>query len=288
MGVWRMAIGLFAGFVISIGCTDEQSELWFGSVTGAGADVECACSTGTRGDTGLVWVSLVGGTYSMGSDSVLAGEGGSSDGVHDVTLAGFEIAKTETTVAEYMQCVDACCCDAAETGGACTWDTGATDHPVNCVTWSEAGAFCEWAGARLCSEAEWEYAARSQGKAYEYPWGNESPTCDVAILDDGGYGCGKAGPWEACSKPAGNTEQDLCDLAGNVWEWVADCCHGDYSGAPSDGRAWTWDCRYSGRIKRGGSWNNNAENCLHASYRGDGVPSSPDIYVGFRCCRSVD
>ena len=111
---------------------------------------------------------------------------------------------------------------------------------MNCLDWQQAVDFCAWAGGRLPSEAEWEYAARSGGpsSSYKYPWGNDAATCTYAVMDDGGYGCGTGRTWSVCSKPAGNTSQGLCDMSGNVWEWVEDWYHGDYTGAPTDGSAW--------------------------------------------------
>ena len=87
------------------------------------------------------------------------------------------------------------------------------------------------------TEAEWEHAAQSGGKAWTYPWGNKAATCSRAVLDDGGHGCSGDHTWPACSKPAANIAHGVCDLAGNVWAWVQDGYHGAYTGAPSDGSA---------------------------------------------------
>jgi formylglycine-generating enzyme required for sulfatase activity len=112
---------------------------------------------------------------------------------------------------------------------------GYEGHPMNWITWDDASRFCTWAGGRLPSEAEWEYAARGGGQRTTYPWDNEPATCEYAVMDDGEVGCGSGETSPVCSKIAGNTTQGLCDMAGNVMEWVQDKIHADYAGAPSDG-----------------------------------------------------
>lgn len=229
------------------------------------------------------WVSLPGGSYEMGSASGDADE----QPVHTVQVPAFSVMKTEVTVSQYGRCVDAGSCTAPDTGGykdACNWgkpDRG--DHPVNCVDWDQAVAFASWAGGRLPTESEWEYAARSGGRSQAYPWGDAAATCDRAVLNDGGLGCGLEHTAPVCSKPAGNSSQGVCDLAGNVWEWVQDGWHDTYTGAPGDGTAWEEGA--SDRVRRGGGWSNTASR-LRASYRYRYGPSNRDIYLGFRLARS--
>ena len=151
------------------------------------------------------------------------------------------------------------------------------------VSAEQAQAFAGWAGGRLPSESEWEYAARSGGKAQTYPWGDEEATCSLAVMEDGGKGCGEERTWPVCSKPAGNSRQGVCDLAGNVWEWVQDGYHDTYSGAPEDGTAWDEDgAAY--RVIRGGSWYSTAS-VLRASNRNGYVPSDRNSNLGFRLAR---
>ena len=231
--------------------------------------------------TGGDWVSLPGGTYQMGSND------GQSDEkpVHSVTLSGFKMARTETTVAQYGACVTAGGCTAANTGSYCTWGvTGKDDHPINCVDWNQSKAYCEWAGARLCTEAEWEYAARSGGKNQTYAWGDEEATCDYAVMDDNGDGCGTDSTWAVCSKTAGNSTQGVCDLAGNVWEWVADW----YDMYPSEAQTNpTGPSSGSYRVLRGGGWGSYAVN-LRAASRTDYDPGVDYVGLGLRCCRSLN
>jgi formylglycine-generating enzyme required for sulfatase activity len=146
------------------------------------------------------------------------------------------------------------------------------------VDWNQAKTFSAWVGGRLPSEAEWEYAARSAGKDRKYPWGDEDATCERAVIS----GCGSATA-PVCSKPAGNTQQGLCDMAGNAWEWVQDWYHGSYNGAPTDGSAWESPTG-SYRVGRGGSWNYPAD-IARSAYRGSLVPGFRNYYLGFRPAR---
>ncbi|MFI5346775.1 MAG: formylglycine-generating enzyme family protein, partial [Elusimicrobiota bacterium] len=135
----------------------------------------------------------------------------------------------------------------------------------------------KWAGGRLPTEAEWEYAARSAGKDQIYPWGNEEATCERAVI----LGCGRATA-PVCSKPAGNTEQGLCDMAGNAWEWVQDWHHASYKGAPTDGSA--WEDAGSERVIRGGSWISTPGSTQSANRRSQVAADRFDA-LGFRLAR---
>ena len=235
-------------------------------------------------DTGIEWVRIPGGSFNMGS------EDGDSDEmpVHIVMVPTFEMGKTQVTVDQYRACVDAGACTAPSTSEWCNW--GQSDrgkHPINCVDWNQAQAFATWAGGRLPSEAEWEYAARSGGGDCKYPWGDEDATCERAVMNDGsGYGCGRDSTWPVCSKLKGNTTHGLCDMAGNVWEWVQDWYHDSYNGAPTDGLAWESPTG-SYRVRRGGSWNYDGAWGVRAAYRIDAGPRNRDDYLGFRLARSV-
>jgi formylglycine-generating enzyme required for sulfatase activity len=221
------------------------------------------------------WVTITGGTFQMG-----ATDEDYATPVHAVTLPTFAMSRTEVTVCQYQSCVTAGTCTAAQ--GSQSGD----DDPVVYVDWNQSGAFCGWTGGRLCSEAEWEYAARNGSAENLYPWGDTAPTCDDAVFTDSGVGCTASSTASACSKPAGNDTWGVCDLAGNVWEWVEDDWHASYTGAPTDGSAWVDSPRGSFRVSRGGCFIIYA-GYLRASLRGYYAdPSFYDDALGARCCRS--
>lgn len=246
--------------------------------------------SGTDGGTETVtitWISFPKDTFDMGSKE------GSSDEkpVHRVEVYAFDMSKTEITVDQYTQCVAAGACTKPRTkedSEYCNWgyaDRG--NYPVNCVDWDQAKKFCEWVDqkGRLPSEAEWEYAARSGGQNRKYPWGNQEATCDFAVMRDAeNDGCGKDRSWPVCSKDRGNTDQGLCDMAGNVWEWVEDGYQGDYRSAPSSSKALKSEGDVS-RVLRGGSWDYDDPDFLRASYRNMYYPTYRSVDVGFRCSR---
>lgn len=224
------------------------------------------------------WVKIEGGTFEMGSRTGEKDE----QPVHLVQVNRFEISKTEVTVAQYRACVDAGVCSEPDAEDDCNWaESGREDHPINCVNWEQAKAFASWVGARLPTEAEWEYAARSQGQAHTYPWGNAQALCDYAVMDDGGKGCGQYRTWPVCSKTRGNTEQGLCDMAGNVWEWVADYYADNYDTTPRDG---TEHQLGSLRVSRGGSKEELAP-YLRATFRTGFGPRDRSEHLGFRLAR---
>jgi len=207
---------------------------------------------------------------------------------HLVTIDTFWIDKYETTVAQYKACVGAGGCPAdfkeyMPTDCNLTVE-GKDSHPVNCVRKSDAEAFCEWAGKRLCSEAEWEKAARGED-GRTYPWGNEPVTCSRAAFS----GCQSSGTVPVGSKPAGASPYGALDMIGNVREWVADCWQASYAFAPTDGSA-CQECGgfdpYNG-VMRGGSVQEEVDLCLRCAYRTPGNPDAPIGYAGIRCCTSV-
>lgn len=153
-----------------------------------------------------------------------------------VTLDGFWIDQTEVTNAQYRQCVEAGKCATPACYGMFVQsqtyeDASKANHPVNCVGWYRAQAYCEWTGARLPTEAEWEYAARGE-QGYIYPWGNDFDCSRGNFHDkwivrsDDMYhvtGCdGYTGTAPAGSFPIGGSWCGALDMAGNVQEWVAD------------------------------------------------------------------
>ena len=222
-------------------------------------------------------VQIAGGTFEMGSNNGFSDE----RPTHLVLVGAFELSRSEVTVAEYRACVEVGTCDAPLTMGGCNWGVPDRDtHPVTCVSWDQARTFATWLGLRLPSEAEWEFAAGGGGRR-AHPWGDSEADCARANLD----GCA-GGTTPACSTPSGNTPDGLCDMAGNVFEWVEDDYHSDYEGAPGTAAAWVDSPRGEDRVLRGGSWW-LAPRFARVAYRSRFDPSLRYDDVGFRVARSA-
>jgi formylglycine-generating enzyme required for sulfatase activity len=260
------------------------------SDTDIDADSDTDADTDTTDPYAVDWVEIEGGTYMMGY-----AEGQEDElPVHEVNVPTFEMARTEITAIQYSDCVTNGPCAEPATGSRLNWqEPGKIYHPINGVTFVDAETFCAFVGGRLPSEAEWEYAARSQGLDLIYPWGSDPPDCDYCIMneDEEEMGCDEGGTWQVCSKPAGHTEQGLCDMSGNVYEWMADWYYNTYSGAPTDGSAWDvipYD-GYTDRTIRSGSYRETAEiTALRTSGRLGYSQTGSEPDLGFRCARDVE
>jgi formylglycine-generating enzyme required for sulfatase activity len=157
----------------------------------------------------------------------------------------------------------------------CTDWSSDENQPRICVDWYEAVAHCEARGARLPTEAEWEYAARGSD-GLVYPWGNEFVPDNVAYYANSGGQTANVG-----SRPGGVSWVGAYDMSGNVWEWVADW-YGAYPGEAQVNP--TGSGSGSSRVLRGGSWTLDALN-LCGAYRERGNPDGAGVDVGFRCAR---
>jgi|GEM_PF-874551 len=238
------------------------------------------------------WIGLPGGTFSMGvpAGRTALAVGRNERPAREVTLSPFSLTRTEVTVDAYASCVAAGACTPAASDGddACnSGRDGRGGHPVNCVTWEQARTYCRWAGGRLLSEAEWEYAARSGGQPRWWPWGNEAARCDRARfnLDEiGRGGCGPGGTAVPCAFPEGHGDQGICDLAGNVAEWVADRAGPYPEGPEKDPRG---PATGDERVTRGGAWRWGADR-TRATSRVPMKPTSAEAWLGFRCARTGD
>ena len=269
-------------------CSDSEECIMGLCLCGSGfCGPDEICSEGdccSEGKCSSPMMTIPAGPFMMGCngdiDDNCSGDG-REEPYHEVNVPDFEIDSTEVTVGQYLDCVeDGSFCSEPSTGSLCNWgESDREDHPVNCITWYDAKAYCEWAGKRLCSESEWEKAARgTDGRIY--PWGNETPDCTRIVMG----GCpGDTQP--VGSKPAG--VHGLYDMSGNVFECVEDDWHSTYNGAPSDGEAWVENPRASDRVVRGGCFVFDAA-FLSASGRGYGGPGASNGYLGARCCSSTD
>jgi formylglycine-generating enzyme required for sulfatase activity len=179
-----------------------------------------AGDTWTRPADGAVMVYVPAGEFLMGSGDDYRYARPDERPQHTVYLDAFWIDRTEVTNAQYRKCVEAGACEEARCWDLDGYDV--PDLPVVCVHWDAAQAYAAWAGGRLPTEAEWEKAARgTDGRLY--PWGDSEPDCDKANY----LGCAD-GPLPVGSHPEGASPYGVLEMAGNVWEWVADWYAEDY------------------------------------------------------------
>ncbi len=211
----------------------------------------------------------------------------------EVHVPSFEIGKYPVTAAQYRDCVNADICryPSSYSDNCNFYLPHADQHPINCITWEQARDYCEWSGKRLCTEAEWEKAARgTDGR--KYPWGNEPLSCDRAVFSriEGvvDLDCGISTTQPVGSKPAGASPYGVNDMVGNVFEWVKDNFSDGYEGAPTDGSAHIddWSNEQYFRVKRGGSFDSAYDWMLRSAYRGHGFYGLVgNDSVGVRCCK---
>jgi formylglycine-generating enzyme required for sulfatase activity len=192
------------------------------------------------------------GEFMMGSAADERDHYGNEDPLHRVTIARpLAVSKFEVTFEQWDACVAI---------GACAHvpdsNMGRGTQPVLNVSWDNVQQYVVWISTmtgrpyRLLSEAEWEYAARA-GTTTAFSWGDE-----IGKNNADCNGCGSE--WDSRrTAPVGSFAPNrfgLYDMHGNVWEWVEDCLHTNYEGAPKDGSAWIaqGDCNH--RVVRGGSW----------------------------------
>ncbi|HSM91496.1 MAG TPA: SUMF1/EgtB/PvdO family nonheme iron enzyme [Anaeromyxobacteraceae bacterium] len=226
-------------------------------------------------------VDVPAGPFIMGS------ERGAPDErpVHAVEVAGFRLDRHEVTNARYRACVARGACARPALPGSHRRpgyfdDPAFSDYPVIYVSWAQAEAFCRFAGGRLPTEAEWEKAARGPAPdRREYPWGDAPPDCLRANMG-GVDGC--VGDTDRVGqRPAGASPFGALDLAGNVWEWVADWyAPGYYAASPArDPRG---PAAGTLKVMRGGCWESGASS-LRVSCRKAELPAAWADNVGFRC-----
>lgn len=217
-------------------------------------------------------VSVPAGTFPMGCDSSRASERPR----HLVNVAAFAIDATEVTARDYDACrfAGACKSSGLRDGEASLCNDARTkpDHPANCVDWRDAHAYCAWAGKRLPTEEEWEYAARGPDER-AFPWGDAAPTSTA--LNALGEGDGFAGTSPVASYDAGRSPFGVWDMAGNVWEWTESAWSDDYA-SPRE---------YDLKVVRGGGFGSASPALLRTTTRGSHRDVFRDAHLGFRCAR---
>jgi formylglycine-generating enzyme required for sulfatase activity len=237
-----------------LGCGDDDG----GAGDAGDTDTDTDVDTDTDADGGephvLTWIPI---TACFDNESPL----------HAVDVAAFEITETEVTQLQYHDVM-----------GVSPSDYYCPECAVTKVSWDMAEAFCEAVGARLPTEAEWEYAARA-GTTGPYYCGDESCLPDIAWYADTSSGKG-----EVVAQKDPN-DFGLYDMLGNAIEWVEDCYHNSYTGAPDDGSAWTAaGCEYF--VMRGGCYG-STPGALRVSWR-DGFITNfyGSCLPGIRCART--
>lgn len=234
----------------------------------------------TRELDGMVMVYISAGPFEMGRSDV---DGTIDSPGHVVDLDGYWIDQHEVTNSQYARCVSLGVCQPPEKTStnqiSSYYGNPAFDfYPVVWVNWHQAAAYCAWAGARLPTEAEWEKAARGTNGA-AYPWGDMPP--DKLRLNFNTRVPVKVGGY-----PAGASPYGVMDMAGNVWEWVADWFYGKYyQQSPSDNP--TGPETGKTRVQRGGAWDEEENGwSVRITQRFYDFPESADFLLGFRCAKS--
>jgi formylglycine-generating enzyme required for sulfatase activity/serine/threonine protein kinase len=242
-------------------------------------------------------VRVPAGTFTMGTDKEDRGDGPA----HTVRITkAFYIDRTEVTAEMYSACVEEGSCtpnrvhpltkagegDSVEAASGCNTGKDQPRHPINCVDRVQAERFCTYAQKRLPTEAEWEYAARG-ADGREYPWGDTPPTtCSMANLSGLTGDCrDRKGTGEVGKTAPGRSPFGALDMAGNVWEWVADGYEPYPTGERTDPRGALTAPSAKG-VLRGGSWD-QPPTSAKATYRFPLAADIGNIGTGFRCARDA-
>ena len=315
MAIKRTAILIIIGILlfIAFAYTDISGEQ-----TGQ-AEEKTDLPKDVTGEDGAPMILIPAGEFQMGSSN------GESDEkpVHTVYLDAFYMDKYEVTNAQYRRFVQATGyrqpegfspMDAEKGFAFKPWQDEnfrGDDQPVILVSWEDAKAYCDWAGKRLPTEAEWEKAARGGLAGRKYTWGDDWPPPGKAgnfadetagkVFPGQYWGNVKAFPPRSYDHikgyddgytypaPVGSFKPNGCglyDMAGNVWEWCADWYDEDYYGN-SPGRSPSGPGSGETRVVRGSSWYNSDADSIRVSYRLNRDPTNAWIFLGFRCARDA-
>ncbi|WP_133407384.1 formylglycine-generating enzyme family protein [Parashewanella tropica] len=211
-----------------------------------------------------------------------------------IFVSGFKIDKYLVTFRRYNECLASGACTDLFFGSGC--DSGMPwnkDHPVNCVTYHQAEAFCKWDGnKRLPTEAEWEKAARGTDKR-NYPWGNQAPSCELATMSAKTKpgkmlpGCGMGTSNPVNSKPKGVSPYGAFDMVGNEWEWTSDWYDPEYykKSPTKDPKGPKQSTGF--KSVKGASWLMREAVGMDISVRTPYAPEGQGYIVSFRCAKSL-
>ena len=245
----------------------------------------------TRPVDGMEMTYVPAGSFEMGSDDPFYNN---ENPPHMVEVEGFWIDRTEVTNAQYGLCEEAGVCKPPKEAGsfmrdAYYGDAAYASYPVIWVNWYRAVAYCKWAGGRLPTEAEWEYAARGP-EARWYPWGDMPDGTRLNYCDANcplGHANQNANDGHADTAPVGSYPQGASwcgalDMLGNVWEWVWDW----YGFYPSEENPSWLASDMKDRVLRGGSWDTDVDHA-RCTFRNWLDPAKSHDSVGFRCVVSA-
>jgi formylglycine-generating enzyme required for sulfatase activity len=250
-----------------------------GSCVDCLGDADCppgfACQAKRCVAEGEQTVRIPTGVFVRGSD---AGEGDADERPErSILLPTFYIDRTEVTNEQYRACVQAGGCTEPFEMSAYN-DPEKARHPVTYITWSQAADYCAWKGMELPTEARWERAARGAAPdERDFPWGAEAASCARANYSGCIGGTDRVG-----ARPSGASPEGVLDMAGNVWEWVADRYAADYYEWGSDEDP-TGPGYGEYRVVRGGAYDGLAEH-IRTANRASRPPDQASPNVGFRCC----
>ena len=305
-GILGVFVGCLFAIVLAMGGCDETQQMVAPMVTENGGGPMLPPVGEAMPPEGMVLIPA--GSFEMGSEDPEAEA--DEQPVHTVHLDAFYMDTHEVTNAEFKIFVDANPAwgkdnieerfhDESWGGYLFHWSgtdypAGKADHPVVFVSWYAAMAYAEWAGKRLPTEAEWEYAARGGLAGKKYPWGDTITPADAnydGFVD--GSGTTPVGQYPA-------NGYGLYDMAGNVWEWCLDGFDGGFYAASENSRNpiaggmsiqelrdnFTTIPTGSHRVLRGGSWFDVA-GFLRVADHAWNTPPDANVNIGFRCVKDV-
>jgi serine/threonine-protein kinase len=249
-----------------------------GIATASGSGNNVAPGTERTTPDGMTAVFVPAGNFQMGGIDPAATD--VEKPVHQVSMPGFWIDKFEVTNGMYLACLKAGGCTPPQQSKSQTRpsyfnNADFNDYPVVYVTWAQAAAYCKWAGRRLPSEADWEYAARGN-TVNTYPWGEQVPDNTRANFNFQVGDTAKVGSYPAGASPFG-----ALDMAGNVAEWVNDFFDGNYysKGINTNPTGPVARTNFFNRVVRGGSFQDDPSN-IRVSLRSSVLGPDPSAQIG--------